>query len=208
LIKGYVSTLRREDATWDRSIVQDSLAVIEEETDRLGEMIENLLDASRFQAGGITLKKSDLRLDDIARKQAERFLTQTDRHSISVSFPEGFPVVLGDEARLTQVFNNLLSNAIKYSPDGGEITIEGQIQPEHLIVCVGDLGIGIAPGDIPYVFDRFYRATAAARKTKGAGLGLYLTRAIIEAHGGRIWISPKRELGTEICFSLPRSEGL
>jgi PAS domain S-box-containing protein len=206
LIKGYVSTLRREDASWDRSIVQDSLKVIEEETDRLGEMIENLLDASRFQAGGIKLKRSDVRLDEIARKQGERFMTQTDRHTISVTFPEGFPVVLGDEDRLTQVFDNLISNAIKYSPNGGEITIEGQVRPGHIVVCVGDPGIGIAPGDIPQVFDRFYRTSEAARKTKGAGLGLYLTRAIIEAHGGRIWVSPKREQGTEICFSMPRSE--
>ena len=84
---------------------------------------------------------------------------------------------------------------------------QGQLQPGHVIVCVSDPGIGIAPGDIPYVFDRFFRTSEAARNTKGAGLGLYLTRAIIEAHDGRIWIDPKREKGTEICFSLPRLEG-
>jgi signal transduction histidine kinase len=206
LIKGYVSTLRREDASWDRAVLDDGLMVIEEETDRLTEMIENLLDASRFQAGGITLKQSDLSLALLARQQAERFQTQTDKHTLSVDFPDDFPVVLGDEDRLTQVFDNLISNAIKYAPEGGEILVQGSIRSEHVIVCVSDPGIGIAPGDVPHVFDRFYRTTEATKKTKGAGLGLYLTRAIIEAHGGRIWIDPKRKKGTEICFSLPRPE--
>ncbi|MDX1435759.1 MAG: ATP-binding protein [Anaerolineales bacterium] len=206
LIKGYVSTLRREDATWDRAVLDDGLMVIEEETDRLSEMIENLLDASRFQAGGISLKLADLSLAELAKQQAERFQTQSDRHKIRVDFPEKFPIVLGDQDRLTQVLDNLISNAIKYSPDGGEITIQGQLQQRHVIVCVADPGIGIAPGDMPHVFDRFYRTSEATRKTKGAGLGLYLTRAIIEAHGGRIWIDPKRKAGTEICFSLPRPE--
>jgi signal transduction histidine kinase len=206
LIKGYVSTLRREDASWDRAVLDDGLTVIEEETDRLSEMIENLLDASRFQAGGISLKRTDLSLVDLTEQQAERFQTQTDKHDIRVNFPDEFPAVVGDQDRLTQVVDNLISNAIKYSPEGGEIIIEGQLQPEHIIVCVSDSGIGISPGDMPHVFDRFYRTTEATRKTKGAGLGLYLTRAIIEAHGGRIWIDPKRKVGTEICFSLPRIE--
>lgn len=203
LIKGYASTLRRDDARWDRHIIQDSLAVIEEEADRLAKMIEDLLDASRLQAGGLSLNLADLALPGLVKRLTSRFQTQTNKHTITESFPENFPVILADETRMEQVISNLISNAIKYSP-GGEIHVEGQVRPEQVIVCVSDQGKGIEPKDMPHIFDRFYRADQAVRHTKGAGLGLYLARAIIEAHGGRIWVDPQPGTGARICFSLPR----
>jgi len=206
LIKGYTSTLRREDATWDRAIVQESLQVIEEESDRLSVLIENLLDASRLLAGGMALKRSDVSLPVLAERLTRRFQTQTQAHRLVVSFPEDFPVILADEQRMEQVLSNLISNAIKYAP-GGEIRIQGQVRPDIVIVCVSDEGPGIAAEDIPHIFDRFYRAPEMARQTKGAGLGLYLVRAVIEAHGGRIWVNPEVGQGARICFSLPRSVG-
>ena len=205
LIKGYVGTLRREDAAWDRSVVQDSLAVIEEEADRLTELIENLLDASRLQAGALKINLADVSLENLVRRIVERFRTQTSKHSFVVDLAVDFPTILGDEDRLEQVFSNLLSNALKYSPEGGEIRISGQVRPEQVILCVSDQGPGVAPEDIPHIFDRFYRSQQATRNTKGAGLGLFLVRAVVEAHGGRIWVDPKPGVGARICFSLPRS---
>ncbi|MGE5222463.1 MAG: ATP-binding protein [Omnitrophica WOR_2 bacterium] len=204
LIKGYVSTLRREDAIWDREIVKDSLAVIEEEADRLTELIENLLDASRLQAGALKMNLADVSLDILSSRIAERFRTQTSQHEILVDFPPNFPVILGDENRLSQVLSNLISNAIKYSPEGGKIEVTGQTRPQQVIVCVSDQGPGIASQDIPHIFDRFYRSSQVSRTTKGAGLGLYLSRAVIEAHGGHIWVDPKPGEGARICFSIPR----
>ncbi len=204
LIKGYVSTLRRDDASWDRKVVEDSLQVIEEEADRLTELIENLLDATRLQAGALAINQSDVALDYLAERIAERFRTQTQNHTIVVDFPPDFPVVLADEDRISQVLSNLLSNAIKYSPQGGEIRITGQVRPKQVVICVSDQGVGIAAVDIPYIFDRFYRSADVSRSTKGAGLGLYLARAVVEAHGGRIWVDPKQDHGARICFSLPR----
>ncbi len=203
LIKGYASTLRRDDARWDKHIIQDSLTVIEEEADRLTKMIEDLLDASRLQAGGLTLKRTDVALPALARRLAERFQTQTKKHTLKVDFPAEFPVILADETRIEQVLSNLISNAIKYAPKGS-ICIGGQARPEQVILCVSDEGPGIDPHDMPHIFDRFYRAEGAVRKTKGAGLGLYLARAIVEAHGGRMWVDPKPGSGARICFSLPR----
>ncbi len=204
LIKGYVSTLRREDAVWDREVINDSLAVIEEEADHLTELIENLLDASRLQAGALKINLSDVALDALVARIAERFRTQTNRHKMVVDFPQEFPVILADENRISQVLSNLLSNAIKYSTEGGEIRISGSIRPQQVIICVSDQGPGIAAEDIPHVFDRFYRSQNASRTTKGAGLGLYLSRAVVEAHGGRIWVDPIPGKGARICFSLPR----
>jgi PAS domain S-box-containing protein len=205
LIKGYAGTLRRDDAAWDRSVVQDSLMVIEEEADRLTELIENLLDASRLQAGALKINLADVSLDSLVNRIVERFRTQTSKHVFVVDLGAEFPVVLGDEDRLEQVFSNLLSNAIKYSPEGGEIRINGQARAEQVILCISDQGPGVAPEDIPHIFDRFYRSQQATRNTKGAGLGLYLARAVVEAHGGRIWVDPKPGVGARICFSLPRS---
>jgi len=206
LIKGYVGTLRRDDASWDREIVQDSLMVIEEEADRLTELIDNLLDASRLQAGALSINLSEVSLDILTDRIAERFQTQSKIHEIDVEFPVDFPIILGDENRLEQVLANLISNAIKYSPQGGKIQIIGEMHPENLVICVRDEGPGFSMDDIPHVFDRFYRAEESSKITKGAGLGLYLARAVVEAHGGRIWIDPNPEHGARICFSIPRDK--
>jgi len=203
LIKGYASTLRRDDAKWDKRTISDSLAVIEDEADRLSKMIDDLLDASRLQAGGLSLNKADVSLPALASRIVERFSTQTDKHTLVTDFPEKFPVVLADETRVEQVVINLVSNALKYAPQG-EIRISGTVRPEQVIVCVSDEGTGIEARDLPHIFDRFYRSTKAAKQTKGAGLGLFLARAIVEAHEGRIWADPKPDSGARICFSLPR----
>src|SRR5512138_3902470 len=203
LIKGYASTLRRDDAKWDKHIISDSLAVIEEEADRLSKMIDDLLDPSRLQAGGMSINRSDVSLPSIAKRVAERFSTQSNKHTIIADFPENFPIILADETRVEQVIINLISNALKYTPEG-EIKISGQVRPEQVVICVSDQGSGIDARDLPHIFDRFYRSTTAVKKTKGAGLGLYLARAIVEAHGGQIWADPKPDSGARICFSLPR----
>jgi PAS domain S-box-containing protein len=211
LIKGYASTLRRDDAKWDKSTISDSLAVIEEEADRLSKMIDDLLDASRLQAGGLSLNKADVSISNLAKRVAERFTTQSDKHSVLTDFPEKFPIILADETRIEQVIANLVSNALKYAAQG-EIRITGQVRPEQVIICVSDEGPGIEANDLPHIFDRFYRSNQAVKNTKGAGLGLYLARAIVEVHGGRIWADSrtatskngKPDSGARICFSLPR----
>jgi K+-sensing histidine kinase KdpD len=203
LIKGYASTLRRDDARWDKSTISESLAVIEEEADRLSKLVDDLLDASRLQAGGLTLNRADVSLPNLARRVAEKFSAQSKQHHIVADFPERFPIVLADETRVEQVVINLVSNALKYAPKG-EIKISGTVHPEQVVVCVSDQGPGIEAKDLPHIFDRFYRSTNAVKQTKGAGLGLFLARAIVEAHGGRIWADPKPDTGARICFSLPR----
>ncbi len=204
LIKGYAETLRREDAHWDAATVQDSLDVIAEEADRLAELIENLLDASRLQAGALKLNHAEVLLDQLATRLVEKFRTQSDAHSLSAEFPPDFPPVMGDEERLRQVLSNLLSNALKYSP-GGNVVVRGKVEPQQVVVSVSDEGPGIAAPDLPRVFDRFYRADSdLTKRAKGAGLGLYLAKSVIEAHGGRIWAESLPGRGATFSFSLPR----
>jgi signal transduction histidine kinase len=139
----------------------------------------------------------------MAARMIERFSAQSPKHKLTSDFPENFPVILADETRLEQALSNLVSNSLKYAPKG-EIKISGDVKPGQVVVCVSDEGPGIDAKDLPHIFDRFYRSTSAVKHTKGAGLGLYLTRAIIEAHGGRIWAESAIENGAKICFSIPR----
>src|SRR5918993_1097837 len=141
LIKGYASTLRRDDAKWDKHTISDSLAVIEEEADRLSKMIDDLLDASRLQAGGLSLSRADVSLANLSNRIAERFAKQSKNHSIETDFPEKFPIILADETRIEQVVTNLVSNALKYAAKG-TIKISGTARPEQVVICVSDQGPG------------------------------------------------------------------
>src|SRR5215510_1147029 len=146
LIKGYASTLRRDDAKWDKNTISDSLAVIEEEADRLSKMVDDLLDASRLQAGGMSINRADVSLPNLAKRVAERFVSQSKKHTIVTDFPEKFPIVLADETRVEQVIVNLVSNALKYA-SSGEIKISGTVHSEQVVVCVSDEGPGIEAKD-------------------------------------------------------------
>ncbi len=209
LIKGYADTLMRQDACWDQETMQKSLEVIVEEADRLNQLIDNLLDASRLQAGALPLEMDEVALDVLSERVARLFRTQTERHDIVVQFPSGFPVVVGDMGRLEQVLNNLVSNALKYSPGGGTITISGVARPDEVLLTVSDPGVGIPSEEISRIFERFYRGTKERhQRTPGAGLGLYLAKAIVEAHGGRIWAESRSGEGAAFSFAIPRQSNL
>jgi PAS domain S-box-containing protein len=208
LIKGYAATLAREDAHWDAATVRESLQVISEESDRLNALINNLLDASRIQGGAFKLERGDVALARLAEAVVEAFRTQTTKHRFTLDFSPDFPAVTGDEERLRQVLNNLLGNAIKYSPAGGEIRVGGWSDAASATVYVADQGIGIPREEQGKLFQRFYRVDSSLRRTtQGAGLGLYLCKSIVEAHGGRIWLRSEPGKGTTVFFALPVEDG-
>jgi len=205
LIKGYAGTLSREDAHWEPQTVRESATIIEEEADRLTHLIDNLLDASRLQAGGLKLARSGVAVDALAARQVELFRTQTTSHTLAANFPSPFPVVQADAARIEQLLSNLISNAIKYSPDGGAVRVSGKVKPDTIEVTVSDEGIGIPVEEQSRIFEQFYRVDdALSRRTQGSGLGLFIAKAIVEAHGGRIWVNSIPGHGAAVTFSLPR----
>jgi len=204
LIKGYANTLRREDADWDANTVDESLAIIEEESDRLDRLINNLLEASRIQAGTLRMEMSDVRISKLAAKAVERFRVQAPDHQLRLDFPPDFPTLLGDEERLQGVLYNLVSNAIKYSPKGGKIRVGGRVRRDHVEVYVSDQGQGITSEQQSRLFEPFYRVDSSlGRSTQGVGLGLFLSKAIIEGHGGRIWVESAAGRGSIFRFTLP-----
>ena len=205
IIKGYAGTLKRYEANWSHEVHQEYLDVIEEEADHLTDLIDNLLEASRLQSGTFKLEMSEVLLPGLVAAATRKFASQTEKHTFQVHFSPDFPIVQGDERRLTQVLNNLFSNAIKYSADGGPIEISGKVQNQYVTLSVHDLGIGIPEHQQHRIFQKFSRLdNALSRKTEGTGLGLFLTKAIIEAHGGQIWFENNQDgPGTTFTFCLP-----
>lgn len=208
LIKGYAQTLARPDARWDSITARQSLQIIEEEADRLEALINNLLDVSRVQAGGLRLDFADVNLNALLRKVAEGFRTQSDQHRIELDVAAPLPAIWADEERVRQVLTNLLGNAIKYSPDGGAIRIGGwsdQVEDNpRVVLYVADQGIGIPQNELAHVFDPYYRVDSTLRRsTTGAGLGLFLSKAVVDAHGGEIWARSEPGKGTTFFVALP-----
>lgn len=206
IIKGYAATLNRPDANWDETVVGHTLTVIEEEADRLTDLIQNLLTASKLQAQReMNLDWGEVWLDDVLNLAVERYRTQTRLHNITLDVPEPLPGIRGDEARLRQVVDNLIGNAIKYSPNGGTITVGATYDAGSVTVYVQDEGVGLSAEDQDRVFERFFRVDGKlSRKTQGTGLGLYLSRAIVEAHGGAIMVESQPGRGSTFYFTIPR----
>ncbi len=204
LIKGYAGTLARTDVTPDPDFVRESAEIIVEEADRLTELIDNLLDASRIQTGALSMDPQPVDIAAVAQKTVERFRTQTDRHQFILDFPDDLPLALADERRLRQVFDNLISNAIKYSPRGGKITIGARRREDKIMAFVQDEGVGISEEELDAIFESFYRVDSSLRRsTQGAGLGLFLVKAIVQAMGGDVWVQSRPGQGSAFYFTLP-----
>lgn len=121
---------------------------------------------------------------------------------IKVDTPEGLPQVSSDPARLERILMNLISNALKYSPAETAVLLRAEQTASEVTVSIVDRGVGIASEDLPHIFERFYRPRAG-RRAEGLGLGLYITKMLVEAHGGRIWVESELGRGSTFCFTLP-----
>jgi signal transduction histidine kinase len=206
-IKGFATTLLRRDVDWDQASRREFLHIIDEESDRLSELISNLLDMSRVEAGTLGIEPELIDLQPIIHETAEEFQVMTRDHEFQTQVPPCLPPVYADPRRARQVLRNLVENAVKYSPEGGPITIDVREMPDSLRISVSDQGLGIEPHDAERIFDRFYQVdSASTRRVGGSGLGLSICKAIVEAHGGRIWVESQPGTGSTFCFTLPLQE--
>ncbi|MGC9398352.1 MAG: ATP-binding protein [Anaerolineae bacterium] len=211
IIRGYAETLQRARVREDTQLVEELLGGIIEETGRLAKLVDDLLDASRLEAGGLSFTEVEaVDLREIVQRVVERYAAQTTSHELKLEFPDDEVFTLdGDPDRLEQVVDNLVSNAIKYSPQGGRIWVKGHATSAKITLAVQDEGVGIPLDEQERIFERFYRVEGPeTRGVSGTGLGLYLVRSIVEAHGGKIWVESRLGEGATFYVTLPRQTGL
>ncbi len=199
-IKGYSTSLLREDAYWDDKTQHEFLSIIDEETDRLTHLIEDMLESARLQSHTVKFKFQPLRLDALIRDVTTRIHAHQPDLEIQLDF-DVVPPILGDSVQLTQVFENLYSNAIKYAGDS-PLKISLRRGPVSLTAVFADKGPGIPEEYLPFIFERFYRVPHESSAT-GTGLGLYICKQIILAHHGKIWAESQLDKGTAFFIELP-----
>lgn len=199
-IKGYTTSLLREDARWDLQTQHEFLTIIDEEADRLTGLIENMLESARLQSKTLQFKFQPIRLDALIRDVTLRVTTHQRELKVNLDF-ESVPSIQGDGVRISQVFENLFNNALKYAP-GSPIDISLRAGDKALQVEFRDHGPGIPEDYLPFLFERFYRVPGE-RTVTGTGLGLYICKQIILAHHGKIWAESILDKGTTLYIQLP-----
>jgi len=198
-IKGYSTSLLREDTSWDKETQREFLTIIDEEADRLSLLIENVLESARLQSKTLPLRFQPLRLDAVLRDVSTRIRSRYKELDVSLDL-HASTAIQADGVRIAQVFENLFTNALKYAP-GSSIIVGLKQIGASMIVSFTDNGPGIPEESLPMIFERFYRVRT--EKATGTGLGLYICKQIIEAHRGKIWAESTLGQGTTFFIELP-----
>jgi signal transduction histidine kinase len=182
------------------------LEVIRRSANTMNVLISDLLDVASIELGNLSISRERFAIQEVLEHTVETFVQRARELGITVEhdLSGALPSVMGDSGRLAQVLSNLLANALKFTPEGGRIRLRAQYWDGEVEIAVENSGTGIAPENLPHVFDRFWRADHTGRA--GAGLGLAIAKGIVEAHGGRIWVESTPGEATTFRFTLPAAE--
>jgi len=189
-------------AAWQKEALEE----IDEATSRLDKLTEDLLDVTRLQAGRLVLSREPTDLVALTMRMVTQRQMTTKQHIFTLDTEHSSLLVVVDRARVEQVLTNLLSNAIKYSPQGGpiELSLREEAEPHEALLSIRDRGIGIPVGQQARIFGRFVRAeNARTSEITGTGLGLYLSRELVERHRGRLWFESTEGEGSTFFMTLP-----
>jgi len=182
-----------------------SLNIVQSQTEHLERLVNDLLDLSRVQWGELHLQFSSFYMADVLAENVRQAQVSAEQHTIYLDIEAQDSKLVADKLRVSQVIGNILDNAIKFSPQGKQVTVKLQEQDNEYQVSISDKGIGVSPDYFDHIFERFYRVrNTVSRQYSGIGMGLYIAKVIVEAHGGRIWLSSHQGAGSTFFFTLPR----
>ena len=205
-IKGYAETIL-DGKVDNENTLKDFIGIIYQDSNRLANLIDDLLDLSRIESGKMKMEFEPLGIRSIVNRSVS-VLEKSAKDkgiSIKVDIPENLPKVSGDEKRLSQVFLNLLDNAIKYTPENGSIIVNAYPTGKFVQTDISDTGMGISEKDIPRIFERFYRVDKGrSRELGGTGLGLSIVKHIVGAHNGQVWVKSTLAQGATFSFTIPQ----
>ena len=206
-IKGFIGTLLNDTGgQYSQDEIHDFYNIIDLECDRLVRLINDLLNVSRIEAGrALDLNPGPVKLPALVEKVIASQKSYTDDHVFKIDIAPDLPEIVGDQDKIDQILTNLTSNAVKYSPNGGAVTVSAREMDGMVRVTVQDEGIGIPKEHLTRIFDRFHRIdNRDTRKAGGAGIGLYIVKHLVEAHGGRVWAESEPGKGSTFTFELPK----
>jgi len=207
-IKGFTRTLLDdpEEEFYERDTRREFYEIIDSECDRLVRLISDLLNVSRIERGlPLQLQYDTVNIAELMEKCASFQRSYTDKHKIVVTTASGLPKVIADKDKVDQILTNLINNAIKYSPEGGTITVGVEDEGETLRFSVTDQGMGIPPDHIDKIFQRFHRVHSGdSQRVGGTGIGLFLVKNLVQAHGGAIWVDSVPQQGSTFFFTIPK----
>ena len=201
-IKAAASSLLQEDVQWDEESRRSFALAIERESDRLNRLVENLLDMSRIEGGALKPEKEWYPIDELIHDVLGHMQPFLQGRVVETHLPDDLPPVQLDYLQIDQVVTNLVENAVRYTPASSPIEISARVWEKEVEVCVADSGPGIPVVDKERIFDKFYRVLGTQR-TSGSGLGLAVSKGLVEAHGGHIWVENRQGGGAMFCFTLP-----
>jgi PAS domain S-box-containing protein len=174
---------------------------------RMNAMLRDLSEVARLEAGQLRMEPAPVELRSFMNSMKERLVEPNQLDRIRLELPEDLPLVSSDSGCLERILGNLLSNAIKYAEPGTPITVSASSLAGQVVVSVSDRGPGIPADELAHIFDRYYRTRAVRSSQSGLGLGLYITKGLVEGHGGRIWVESQPGNGSCFSFTLPAHGG-
>jgi PAS domain S-box-containing protein len=199
-VKGFTSTLLNKWDRLDDETKKHLLFTIDTDADRVTRLIGELLDVSRLEAGRLHLRRQMVHIPQVARRVVERVGPLSSKHTLETDFPEEFPEVYADPDKVQQVLTNLVENAVKYSA-GGRVHVSGTFADSAVHITVTDEGEGIPKEHRHHAFSKFFGRIGGS--PTGTGLGLYISKGLVEAHGGKIWVDEAPGGGALFGFTLP-----